>query len=704
MASTPSPVPKPSQPGAAKTGLANTKNDYVNIRNGPSTNHRVVGELRDLTLCTYYPATRTGDGWVWVEQNSVGGWVSTTVVTFEDPPPAPPTGPTPYNGAVAIWHWRGDSVSENTIEDFAKNVRSNAPYVTQIWIKTSDWTESSGARWMGFWDTKRNLAIDGPTSIDRWVQTLARYNLETHLWCVPRGGDLNAETSLIVQACLRPGVKSMILDVEPYSEFWQGGREGIRPFMTRIRSQIPGAFHIGMVVDPRAHHFNTIFPDEWKPFINSIHPMAYWSTMRRTPEDILEETYRVWSSYGKPIIPALQTDAPSSEMAQARSIAIARHKAVGLSWWRAGIIGPVEYAVINRPMSDTTPPAPRPPQIIYGPEQIVRPGTSGYTDFSYTGTRELQEFTNVWGWKAYFTATQPKYSKTAARWTPRFTKAAKYDVSVFVSGRHSTTTNARFKVHGVTGSNTEILVPIDQSLYSNQWVSLGIFDFDPRTINVGTVFLNDLTGEEGLEIGFDAVRWQEVTYVENPGPGGPVPEGYADGYDQPMGTEADRASTTVWGGKWYDASPFGKLYFVGTPSEAYHTGADLNLPKDADAHSGVYAAASGTVTFASRLPIWGNVIIIKHDPMYTNGQVMYARYGHVEDMMVSVGDRVKRGQQIAEVGNAYGRYAYHLHFDLSPTTVLEQNPQDWPGKDRTRLLKNYVDPREFITKNRPRRQ
>jgi len=74
----------------------------------------------------------------------------------------------------------------------------------------------------------------------------------------------------------------------------------------------------------------------------------------------------------------------------------------------------------------------------------------------------------------------------------------------------------------------------------------------------------------------------------------------------------------------------------------------------------------------------------------------------VEAMTVKVGDRLKRGQQIAKVGNAFGRFAYHLHFDLSPTTILESRPEHWPARNLQNLLANYVDPKQFILANRPR--
>jgi murein DD-endopeptidase MepM/ murein hydrolase activator NlpD len=116
----------------------------------------------------------------------------------------------------------------------------------------------------------------------------------------------------------------------------------------------------------------------------------------------------------------------------------------------------------------------------------------------------------------------------------------------------------------------------------------------------------------------------------------------------------------------------------------------------------VYAVASGVITFANRLPVWGNVIIIRHDPLATSGKVVYSRYGHVDNMTVKVGDRVKRGQQISLVGSGFGRFAYHLHYDISPTTILVNRPEHWPGTNLNDLLANYVDPRQFILANRPK--
>jgi len=161
-------------------------------------------------------------------------------------------------------------------------------------------------------------------------------------------------------------------------------------------------------------------------------------------------------------------------------------------------------------------------------------------------------------------------------------------------------------------------------------------------------------------------------------------------FDSPVGSAKERESSQVWPGNWIDATGF-NIYYVSTGAGSYHTGADLNLNSpywDADAHASVYASADGLVSFAGVLPAWGSVITIKHDDVYT-------RYAHVESMLIKKGDHVQCGQQIAKIGNAAGRYPYHLHFDIA-TLDLGARPGDWPGMDQHRLLGDYVDPKSYI--------
>jgi len=707
--SNPTAVPKPTDAGSGQIAIANTRLAFANIRTGPGTEYRDIGDLRDNSLVVYFPNTQSSN-WFWVEFNGVSGWVSGDVIAFEAAiginPDQPPT---PYDGKVAVWHWRGDSIAENSIVEFASNLKNRAPNVKQIWVKTSD-----GANWQGTFD-RSPMAINSEADVDRWVQTLADLDLEFHAWCVPKGLDVQRETAIINAVCTRPGVKSMILDVEPFAGFWQGGREGVRPYMLAIRRVIGGEFHIAMSMDPRPQHFANTFPDEWFPFINSVHPQSYWFTFRQTPEQTLQSVYETWGSYGRPIIPALQGDAPLVDQEAAHTLATSRHGAAGVSWWRYGVIS--QFGAVNRPIEIAAPGAPTDePTDNIAEEILVIPNGDGFRSGTYTGQQEFQQFTGTWNWPVLYKETEPQTSTVWAEWRTNLAESGRYEIAAFIPARHATTQRARYKIHGIRGTNTEVVLEINQAANRNRWVPLGIFDLERNTINAGKVFLNDVTGEIGREIAFDAIRFRRLVTVPPPSNGGsptPPPAGdrpdvvdgvpVADGYDSPVGTAEQRRGSRVWPQGWLDASPFGILYFVGTPSEAYHTGADLNFGTPfEDKGMPVYSCANGVVTFAGNLRVWGLVIVIRHDPLYQpGGEVLYSRYGHVQNVLVSPGQRVKRGDQIAEIGDAFGRFIPHLHFDLSPTTVLEIRPSDWPGTNRAALLKNYIDPLQFILRNRP---
>ncbi|MBN1202670.1 MAG: peptidoglycan DD-metalloendopeptidase family protein [Anaerolineae bacterium] len=604
---------------------------------------------------------------------------------------------TPYDGKVAIWHWKGDSIAEETIEDLVKTIKKWAPAITQVWVKTSD-----GEDWQGEFDTDRDLAIDSVASVDKWVRILSANGMEFHAWAVVKGDNITEEADRVIEVCNRPGVKSMVLDIEPFSGFWTAGREPIRPLMTRIRRGVGGRFHIGMAVDPRPWHKDSIFPEEWRPFVNSVHLQLYWETFQRPVREVLKEGFDTWKDYGLPVFPVLPGSAERGDMNVARVLSVKTYKATGISWWRFGVIGPVQFPAINHPVvpddgDDEDPVV----QGRYGIEVVVTPDDARYRDGAFGGQNAddlLSTFRGTWGWTTKYKRTAKTSSQVWARWDPQFVASGWYEVSAFVPNRHATTRLARYKLHGTLGSSGELEIPVDQSRYRNVWVPLGVYQFDANDVKAGVVFLNDLTGEPNREIALDALRWRQVIGII------PTEKYLADGYDSPVGTAAQRRASDVWPGEWFDATGFARRYRIGTPGEAYHTGVDLNLNEpfwDADAHSPIYAAASGVVTYADRLPGWGNVIVIRHDPLISAGEVLYGRYAHVEDIRISVGDRVVRGQMICKVGDAGGLFPYHLHYDLSPTAILESQPWHWPKLDRDSLLLNYIDPLDFTRKHRP---
>jgi hypothetical protein len=152
-------------------------------------------------------------------------------------------------------------------------------------------------------------------------------------------------------------------------------------------------------------------------------------------------------------------------------------------------------------------------------------------------------------------------------------------------------------------------------------------------------------------------------------------------FDFPLGSEHGALS--------YNAQRF---------TQNRHLGDDLNGigGENSDAGDPIYCVADGRVLLArDGGPGWGNVIIVLH-AYVEEEQRKYVQsyYGHVEEMLVHAGDEVRRGQQIATVGSASGRYFAHLHFEMRDFTT----PFIGPGyRDST---KGWVDPSAFIKKHR----
>jgi hypothetical protein len=139
-----------------------------------------------------------------------------------------------------------------------------------------------------------------------------------------------------------------------------------------------------------------------------------------------------------------------------------------------------------------------------------------------------------------------------------------------------------------------------------------------------------------------------------------------------------------------------------------HLGDDLNGigGENSDLGDPIYAIADGRVLLArDGGPGWGNVLILLHaylDPpspgsgVAGNGERKYVQsyYGHIQDMLVHPGETVKRGQQIATVGTANGRYFAHLHFEMREFLT----PFIGPGyREDTR---GWINPTKFIEAHR----
>jgi murein DD-endopeptidase MepM/ murein hydrolase activator NlpD len=84
----------------------------------------------------------------------------------------------------------------------------------------------------------------------------------------------------------------------------------------------------------------------------------------------------------------------------------------------------------------------------------------------------------------------------------------------------------------------------------------------------------------------------------------------------------------------------------------------------------VYAADGGTVTYAGWMGGYGYLVQISHG----NGYVTY--YGHNSSLLVSVGQHVYKGQQIARIGSTGNSTGNHCHFEIRYNGVAK-NPLNY---------------------------
>jgi murein DD-endopeptidase MepM/ murein hydrolase activator NlpD len=102
------------------------------------------------------------------------------------------------------------------------------------------------------------------------------------------------------------------------------------------------------------------------------------------------------------------------------------------------------------------------------------------------------------------------------------------------------------------------------------------------------------------------------------------------------------------------SSGFGNRFHPIDKKIKFHAGVDLAVPVG----TRVAAAAEGIVKFAGWKGGYGNLVIIEH----ADGRE--TRYGHLSKIMVSEGEKVSLGQQIALSGSTGKSTGPHLHFEI----------------------------------------
>lgn len=105
------------------------------------------------------------------------------------------------------------------------------------------------------------------------------------------------------------------------------------------------------------------------------------------------------------------------------------------------------------------------------------------------------------------------------------------------------------------------------------------------------------------------------------------------------------------------SSPYGWRIHPKLGNRRFHQGVDIAAPKNTP----VYAAASGTVTFAGYRGNYGNLIIIQHEDDLDGFETYYA---HLNSISIRKGEKVMVGQSIGRIGSTGLSTGPHLHLEI----------------------------------------
>jgi murein DD-endopeptidase MepM/ murein hydrolase activator NlpD len=153
-------------------------------------------------------------------------------------------------------------------------------------------------------------------------------------------------------------------------------------------------------------------------------------------------------------------------------------------------------------------------------------------------------------------------------------------------------------------------------------------------------------------------------------------------------------------------SGYGFRYDPFNGAGAMHAGVDM-----AGAHGEpIYASASGTVLQAGRANGYGNLVELSH------GKGIDTRYGHLSQILVKPGEKVRQGQIIGRMGSTGRSTGVHLHFEVridgravnprpfldSSNYILAAQTEGGEGRDIGPVLEQTADATPALPAGAPR--
>ena len=255
-------------------------------------------------------------------------------------------------------------------DDYPDTLRSDdttQPFST-IYIKALDCAEDDYPTWMGFYD------YGSPHNLDELTQQLDVYRqqgLGAVPWGVARGKFPAAEGEMAGQCAARETNGVYILDLEPYSLFWESrDPEDVRRFLAAFKQA--GGRELWISTDSRQGKPQEVSLPVWlaDPVVTRIMPQAYWTDFQLPWQAGIEASYLPLEALGIPvdkIYPTYPLNATVEDLRAAIAWSQLEPSFGGISLWRRGIAKQTTLdSLLGDPQpvfsggTPATPPAPPP--------------------------------------------------------------------------------------------------------------------------------------------------------------------------------------------------------------------------------------------------------------------------------------------------------------------------------------------------------
>jgi len=206
---------------------------------------------------------------------------------------------------------------------------------------------------------------------------------------------------------------------------------------------------------------------------------------------------------------------------------------VGLAWSSSGTPVPSTTPVPTSVPTATQPTTPSGEIIIDNLDagfQKSGPASSWY--YRYVGYKG----------HTYWTYNSDSTLYNYGQWTPQLPGAGNYNVYTFIPKERADTQNAQYRIRH---NGQDVRVAVNQSIYFDQWVSLGTHYFSG--LGNEYVYLDDVTGEvyASRKIAFDAVKFVPSGAVQPTSSAAPTQAVATATSTQPVAPTATQVPTSV---------------------------------------------------------------------------------------------------------------------------------------------------------------